>query len=688
MRTHLWLAASALALSIASPAFAQDAEDAAADAAPASAVATQPYEGENGILVYPPAFFADARPANALDMVVRIPGFSINQNNSVRGFSGAVGNVLFDGSRPASKDDSLSGLLQRIPADQVERIELIRGSAPGVDMQGYSTVINVIRRQTESSRQVTAYAGAMIFDDGRYIPNFGIELSGTAGQRQYSFALNSSTSLSDSVGSGVLRRYSPTGTLLFEDRVESESDGDGLSARGRWQQPLFGGEIELTGNIGYYDFKFEQNQYGLAGDRFLTDSADAVQGEAGLRYSRPFSERLQGEGRFIQRLRQQTGAQSFISPAVDQLFAYDNTSGETIGRASVTFEQSEDLTFEAGAEGAFNFLDAQQSLTVGGAPVPLPSDSVRVEELRGELFGQTTWRPNEDLTLEGGLRIERSTISQSGGSDLEETFTFLKPRGVLTWTPTEHDQLRLRVEREVGQLNFGDFAASAELANNNVFAGNADLSPQSAWVFEAAWERRFWEEGVLTATVTHERLTDVIDVIPVTDGVDVFSAPGNIGDGTASGFSLEATIPTDRFGITGGQLTTSWRWRVSEVTDPTTGEERRISGQRPEEFFTRFTQDIDSWRTTWGVEYQPWGEDTVYRIDQVSHFRFRDYASAWVEYKPTDDWTLRAQAWMLGSYDQTRTVFTGPRDTDPQAYTEIRSMEPESRIQIRARRTF
>ena len=82
------------------------------------------------------------------------------------------------------------------------------------------------------------------------------------------------------------------------------------------------------------------------------------------------------------------------------------------------------------------------------------------------------------------------------------------------------------------------------------------------------------------------------------------------------------------------------------------------------------------------------GEDTVFRIDQVSHFRFRDYASAWIEYKPTDQWTLRAQAWMLGSYDQTRTVFTGPRDTDPQAYTEIRSMEPESRLQVRVRRTF
>ncbi len=529
MRSNYWLAASALALSIATPTLAQEAEDAAAGAAPASAVATQPYEGENGLLIYPPAFFSDARPVNALDMVNRIPGFGINQNTEVRGFSGAVGNVLFDGSRPASKDEGLSGLLQRIPADQVERIELIRGGAPGVDMQGYSTVINVVRRAGQSSRQIVVFGGAFIFDDGRSIPNFGMEISGTNGQRQYSFALSPSTSINDGVGSGSQRRYDPTGTLLSEDRVESESDGDGLGIRGRWQQPLHGGEIELTGNLGYYDYKFEHNQSGLAGASFLTDSADSVYGEAGLRYSHPLGARARGEGRVIQRLRETTGRQSFTRPSVDQLFAYDNTSGETIVRGSVTFEPGEDLTIESGAEGAFNFLDAQQSLTFGGVPMPLPSDSVRVEELRGEVFSQATWRPNEDVTVEGGLRVERSTISQTGAVDLNQTFTFLKPRAVLTWSPGEHDQLQIRIEREVGQLDFGDFAASAELSNNVLNAGNANLSPQSAWTFEASWERRFWTDGVLSASLSHERISDAIDVIPVVSGGQTFSAPGNIG---------------------------------------------------------------------------------------------------------------------------------------------------------------
>ena len=680
MRTIFGLAAvAAAALALPAQAQAQDAQPAEPNA---------PYERADGVRVYPPAFFAEARPSTALDMVSRIPGFSINQNNSVRGFSGAVGNVLFDGSRPASKDEGLSGLLQRIPADQVERIELIRGGASGVDMQGYSTVINVVRRTVPSSRQVAATAGAFIFDDGRYIPSIGLEISGTNGARQYSFALTSSTSINDGVGSGIQRRYDPTGALVFEDQIESQSDGDGLGVRGRWQQPLMGGEIELTGNAGFYDYKFEHNQFGLAGDRFLTDGADTNYGEAGFRYRRPLNARLRGEARLIQRLRQTTGNQRYIGPGLDQLFAYDNASGETIVRGSLTFERSETLTFETGAEGAFNFLDAQQALTIGGAPVPLPSDSVRVEELRGEVFGQATWRIRDNLTFEGGLRLERSTISQSGAFDLEQTFTFLKPRAILTWSPTSNDQFQFRIEREVGQLDFGDFAASAELSNNVVNAGNANLSPQAAWAFEATWERRFWTDGILSAGISHERITDAIDVIPVFSGGQVFSAPGNIGDGTVTEFELEATIPTDRWGIPGGRWLLSAEVTETEVTDPTTGEARGISGYREVEYFTRFSQDIDSWRMNWGFEYQPFGEDTVWRIDQISHFRFRDYASAWIEYKPTDAWSIRSQAWVLGSYDQTRTIYAGPRDTNAVAFADIRSMEPESRVQIRVRRTF
>jgi hypothetical protein len=54
---------------------------------------------------FPRAYFDNAQPATALDMIKLLPGFQLHQgDSSVRGYSGSVGNVLIDGQRPASKE--------------------------------------------------------------------------------------------------------------------------------------------------------------------------------------------------------------------------------------------------------------------------------------------------------------------------------------------------------------------------------------------------------------------------------------------------------------------------------------------------------------------------------------------------------------------------------------------------------
>src|SRR5688572_6279851 len=93
-------------------AFATGAAWAQADAAP-------------GQRRFEPAYFPASAPANAYEMVQRLPGFAlVDADPDVRGYAGALGNVLVDGVRPASKRDELSVLLRRIPADAVLHIEL------------------------------------------------------------------------------------------------------------------------------------------------------------------------------------------------------------------------------------------------------------------------------------------------------------------------------------------------------------------------------------------------------------------------------------------------------------------------------------------------------------------------------------------------------------------------------------
>lgn len=100
------MAGTAILLS-ASGALAQTSVPAASPPDPV-AVASQ-----QGVLVFTPDFFADQRPNTALDMVNRVPGFSVQDGDGSRGFEGAVGNVLINGSRPASKNDTGSSVLSR-----------------------------------------------------------------------------------------------------------------------------------------------------------------------------------------------------------------------------------------------------------------------------------------------------------------------------------------------------------------------------------------------------------------------------------------------------------------------------------------------------------------------------------------------------------------------------------------------
>ncbi|HEY0052823.1 MAG TPA: TonB-dependent receptor plug domain-containing protein, partial [Caulobacteraceae bacterium] len=145
------------------PAAAAQAQTPAPAPAPASAPAAS--AADQAVLVFTPDFFVAQRPNTALDMVQRVPGFSVSDGDGSRGFEGAVGNILVNGARPASKNDTGSSVLARTLAAQVERIELIRGGAPGIDMQGFPLVVNVILKR-ESSRQSVLTLNATLFDGG------------------------------------------------------------------------------------------------------------------------------------------------------------------------------------------------------------------------------------------------------------------------------------------------------------------------------------------------------------------------------------------------------------------------------------------------------------------------------------------------------------------------------------------
>jgi hypothetical protein len=214
--------------------------------------------------------------------------------------------------------------------------------------------------------------------------------------------------------------------------------------------------------------------------------------------------------------------------------------------------------------------------------------------------------------------------------------------------------VRVRFERELGQLDFNDFAASSDLDDGNVYGGNVDLKPEQRWISEITFERRFWGEGIVSIGYRHDEIIDVIDRLPLPGGL---SATGNIGNGTLDRLSVNIVVPTDKWGIKGGRFTFKNDWNETHVTDPTTGKDRPISGVRPTQANIGFQQDIAAWKTQWGVNWLPLLGQGTYDPTRPACWRGAGYYESFVEYKPTPTLSLRAQLNIWDDFVIRRTVY-------------------------------
>jgi outer membrane receptor for ferrienterochelin and colicin len=84
------------------------------------------------VTTYRLADFARFNPRNALEMVNRVPGFTIRGENDQRGLGQATANVLIDGERVSSKSENLFDRLRRLNTDRVDRIEIVDGATLGI----------------------------------------------------------------------------------------------------------------------------------------------------------------------------------------------------------------------------------------------------------------------------------------------------------------------------------------------------------------------------------------------------------------------------------------------------------------------------------------------------------------------------------------------------------------------------
>ncbi|MBO9696728.1 MAG: TonB-dependent receptor plug domain-containing protein [Sphingopyxis sp.] len=667
------------------PVLAQEAAVPTGDTPPpASAEGPAGGIGSAARQVYTPADFTRYAPNNAYDMLNQVPSFQIRDNENLRGLGQATGNVLFNGERPSNKGDDMYTQLSRIPAGNVERIEIIDGAT--LDIPGLSgQVANIVYRADAFSGQFSWKPEFRAHYTDPLLTRGDVSVRGRSGNVEYEAALSNDDARRSGAG-GPTIIYDGAGQIIERRRDvwNTHYDTPKLSGRVTWDPA--GDTVANLG--GHYQRIYDR--YYEDGVRTGPGSSDRLRTvyENEDRWNYEVSGDLQfgvGPGKLkligLRRFSHEPYAQEIITTpeggiATGDRFAQTGDIGETIGRGEYQWKMFGG-DWQLSGEAAFNTLDNVASIAVldpSGTFVDQPfaggTGGVSEDRYEGLLsFGR---KLTDKLNFQIVAGAEHSTITQTGVNGL--TRSFFRPKGSisLAWTPTADFDASLKIRRRVLQLSFYDFLARAFLNDGNQNESNNDLRPQQDWSYEAEINKKFGAWGSTKIMLIHREVEDRVDVIPV--GVDG-EAVGNIAKAKVNAIDWTSTINLDPAGLKGVRVDTRMLYQNTSLRDPFTGEKRQYSGLNDTYISLGLRHDIAGTDWAWGGDAEYSHYQPNYRRNQIDKvWEGPVWASVFVEHKNVMGLTVRAQVRNIANArsKRDRTIYTGVRGESPVAFVEER----------------
>lgn len=620
-------------------------------------------------VVYPASFFAQYTPVSANDMITRIPGVSLSGNRGSGRGLGSGGDLLIDGKRIAGKDNSARSQLTRIAADQVERIEIIRGSSASLDVRGAGQIVNVVLKEAANRSSVSAEVNLDRHHDGKYDPGGSLSYGGQASALSYLF----NAQVDPQYNNTQRTEYSYQPDLSLNDVLKEEGNRDKR-------------KYETSMNLGY-DFEHDRVQLNaliadeghpvtysrktvdvtgrVKSERERTDY-DYSNWEIGGNHEHTFADSSRFQFLFIVNDETRDSVRERFavidSGSNKNLYLESNRrTRERIGQGSYSWHLSDTQDMQLGLESAQTILDTSLyfgSATAAGSPSPeygglVPVHSAAnpgstVEEMRYEGFAVHNWMLNDRMTLESTMLYELSSLEQSGVASRSREFNFVRPKLDYRFDMTSSLQLRATVERQVSQLSFASFTTSANSSDDEkeTNAGNPDLRQEKEIRYEVSLEYRLPNDGgVLSSRAFFRDIDDVIGKVNISSNPDnLVSANGNLGNGKRYGVYLDSSTRLGFMGLPDAVLTASLNMFDSSVFDPIIGTERRFSGRGNASI--GFRQDIPSLGLNYGFNYMSEfnGGSMDVDVDNIGRFSSSPRLSMFISKVAFDNVTFRLES--------------------------------------------
>jgi iron complex outermembrane receptor protein len=589
------------------------------------------------------------------EVLGKLPGVEIGSGGTrARGMSRDSIRVMIDGEKQSG---GTTGSFSRMPASDIERVEVSRGSS--AEFGGSSPLtINIVLKKgvSKASTEVKAALG---FKDGEHNEQLSWSESGKLGN--FSWILPVSLNFSKSPAlSNLDRRSNAIWQQEYTDGI-SEMGHHAFTPRLTWKS----GRDSVTLSSMVFLGPLEKNTRTSAYD-LLNPANNFTRNSLEDGYARTLRLRLEGEkyygeaklsGRFtLKNTHNELDITRLTS--TNSNFSDSTKSDENELNSAARWDQPIDLHYVSlGAEyinisrddsQVFKGLDAGQSQFKSSS-----QDQV--------LWLQDAWTPQDSLALTGGLRMENMLLKSDGNA--QQDFALL-PSIAVRWQPQEEWVFRSSLGAGMKMPKLNEISATvvrSVTVNANTpldfdSRGNPNLKPERSINFEVVAERYLAQKaGVISANFYARATTDFTERRLALEGLRWVDRPYNEGDALHWGLELDSKISTDQWGVAGGTAKAHLTLPKARVDDVRLGITRNARDTPKYVMSMGWDQSIPNWQSSMGVSLQLSGRsETDIPGEQIAFTESKALLDAFWLYKLNPKFNLRFSAQNLLDEDMRR----------------------------------
>lgn len=623
-------------------------------------------------LVYGVSFFQQFEPTSAGDMLKRTPGISFSSDvgeydaPQMRGLGAGYTQILINGRKVPSSGSDRAVFVDRIPAEMVKSIEIIRSPSADQDSQGVGGTINIILKDGASFEGGSARLGLLRFDDGEMRGSGAFGYSGSNNDMTW----NASGSVQERYVPKLKmeRRFEPDGTLKEEEREDDVRDSNDVSFNANVSYMLNDiSTLDLSANVvstsreenqvetfwevedgellldeqNRDDVDIEEDSY-ILGAIYQTEIGDDTQWETSVNYSR---------------IKSTEDVVKFERGTQDAVWEYDakedlNTQdSEVLFASSIKHELSDDVELKFGVDGSRKkrnekyreFAVDSDTGIIEETDLEQEYDAVE-KRFDGFMLGQISFE--NDMNLELGVRVEHTKRNiDSMSISVDTSDTQVNPSIHFSKRFDADNTMRMSLAKTVRRPDFKQLSPNIEFdepEDGDAKQGNPNLKNEVSLGFDIGYERNLAGRGIFGLNAFYRKVSDVIEDVGVgtaPDGGILFSYD-NAGDGDIWGVEFDLNKPlSDNTGFFANLTLLD-----SEIIDQFTGKERRFRDQSNYIYNFGITHNIPDWNTSMGFSYQKQGDSLSVDIDRDVELSYDGNLEVFLEKRFGADYVLRLTA--------------------------------------------